>query len=76
MKFALIYCLVAIATAAAAGIIVTVWFPDWQHDGDCTAPCVVHFSKPMAEDNFKIDYRGDGTRYDRGVQSSYGDKEL
>jgi hypothetical protein len=23
---------------------------------DCNAPCYVHFSKPMAEDNFGIDY--------------------
>jgi hypothetical protein len=32
-----------------------------RKQASCTAPCVVHFKGQMAEDNFKIDYRGDGT---------------
>lgn len=27
----------------------------------CNAPCVIKFEQPMHEDQFCIDYRGDGT---------------
>lgn len=27
----------------------------------CKAPCVIVFDQPMAEDNFKLDYRPGGT---------------
>lgn len=51
---------------AALTIYIAVWavllgYAKSHKDNSCDAPCTVHFSKPIAEDSFKIDYRGDGT---------------
>lgn len=34
---------------------------DQRHEQSCTAPCVVEFGPNMHEDEFCLDYRGDGT---------------
>lgn len=36
---------------------------DSRANGSCVSPCVVSFGDNMEEDQFCIDYRGDGTLY-------------
>lgn len=56
-------CLILMVVLLLVGTVAVVTRPaeSKSRPHHCNAPCVVHFGPDMHEDEFRIDYRGNGT---------------